>query len=207
MLLGTVGLYLNMPISILLVLAAISFGIYLGSNLQRLLQFQPWGGYANIVTLSRLALLLLAASQHAVWPDYLLFAAFLLVVVSDGIDGYLARKYGQASEMGAHLDIETDALQCLALAGIHFVEQTAGGWVLLAGSLRYIYIWGVHAAGLERVEAPNLPYTRLIGILFISSLLGPFVAPSWLAVPALALGCLLVSVSFIRSFYAKWRAR
>ncbi len=207
MLLGTVGLYHGMALWVLLGLAAASFALYLLTNRQRLLKQQPWGGYANLVTLSRLVLLLLAASQHAIWHDYLLFAAFLLVVVSDGIDGYLARKYGQASELGAHLDVETDALQCMVLAGIHFIEQTVAAWVLLAGGLRYIYVWSVYAANLGQTEAPKQAYTRVIGILFISSLLGPFVAPQWLAAPVLALGCSLVGGSFVSSFYARWRAK
>ena len=188
MLAGTVGLYFGLPLWILLAMAAASFLLYLLTNRERLLKHKPWGGYANLVTLARLALLLLAGSQFAKWHDYGLFAAFLVVVVSDGIDGYLARKYRQTTELGSQLDIETDALLCLVLASVHYVQGTASAWVLLAGSLRYIYVWGLYAGGMEQIEAPPQPYARLIGILFISSLLGPFVAPLWLAVPVSKLG-------------------
>jgi len=207
MLTGTVGLYHGMALWVLLGLAAASFVLYLLTNRQRLLKHTPWGGYANLVTLARLALLLLAGSQFAKWHDYGLFAAFLVVVVSDGIDGYLARKYKQTTVLGSWLDIETDALLCLVLASVHYVQDTASAWVLLAGSLRYIYVWVLFAAGMEQIEAPSQPYARLVGILFISSLLGPFVAPLWLAIPVLALGCLLVGGSFLHSFYGKWRAK
>lgn len=205
LLLGAAGLALGLPLRVLVVGAAFSFSIYLALNRRWLQQYQPLGGYANLVTLSRLALLLLAASQYEVWHRYGLFLAFLAVIVSDGVDGYLARKYKQTSELGAKLDIETDALMCALLAGIHFVQETAGVWVLVAGNLRYFYVWGLFAAGAERARATPKPYTRLIGVLFISSLMGPFIVPPWLALPAMGLGSFLVSVSFIRSFYGKWR--
>jgi len=183
-----------------------SFLAYLSLNRKRLVRLRPLGGYANWITLSRLALLIAAGSLQTNWHPYWSFLAFLLVIVTDGIDGYLARRYQQQSEIGATLDIETDALLCFVLAAIHYQSGFAGGWILLAGSLRYLYVLALPLFRLEKVEAPAAPYARLIGVLFVSGLLAPFVLPEWLAFSTLALGCALVAGSFALSFGLKYRA-
>src|SRR5438874_6039748 len=47
---------------------------------------------------------------------FLAIAAFLLASVCDGVDGYIARRYNQRSELGAILDPLADKL--LVVAGI-----------------------------------------------------------------------------------------
>ena len=50
------------------------------------------------------------------WHRYLAIAAFLAASICDGVDGYIARRYNQRSELGAILDPLGDKL--LLLAGI-----------------------------------------------------------------------------------------
>jgi CDP-diacylglycerol--glycerol-3-phosphate 3-phosphatidyltransferase len=50
------------------------------------------------------------------WHRLLAIAAFLLASVCDGVDGYIARRYNQRSELGAILDPLADKL--LLVAGI-----------------------------------------------------------------------------------------
>ena len=50
------------------------------------------------------------------WHRFLAIAAFLLASVCDGVDGYIARRYNQRSELGAILDPLADKL--LLVAGI-----------------------------------------------------------------------------------------
>ena len=86
---------------------------------------------ANLVTLSRLVLLLLV-----VWLSYLpstpwAFANFFLIIfifVSDGLDGYIARKRNETSLFGALFDI----------AGDRIVELTL--WIV-AADIDLVPIW------------------------------------------------------------------
>jgi len=50
------------------------------------------------------------------WHRYLAFGAFLTAAICDGVDGYIARRYNQRSELGAILDPLADKL--LLVAGI-----------------------------------------------------------------------------------------
>src|SRR5438034_6724645 len=50
------------------------------------------------------------------WHRYLAFGAFLTAAICDGVDGYIARRYNQRSELGAILDPLADKL--LLVSGI-----------------------------------------------------------------------------------------
>jgi len=86
---------------------------------------------ANLITLSRL-LLLIAVVAIAYQPPSLLhlFNVLLLIVVfvTDGLDGYVARKRGEVSLFGAMFDI----------AGDRIVELTM--WIVLA-DLNLLPVW------------------------------------------------------------------
>ena len=70
---------------------------------------------ANLVTLSRAALILpILALLKAGWFDSAL-ALYLLAALTDLVDGWLARRMGQASAFGAQLDAVVDNLFSLAI--------------------------------------------------------------------------------------------
>lgn len=196
--LGQAGIWWPVP-----VVSLATFGWLLIIHAPALRQLRPYGGYANWVTLARWALLLYAAYSYPQWPDYVVFLLFLTVIISDGIDGYLARRYQQSTDVGGLLDVETDALMSALLAGIHYQEGIVGGWVLLMGGMRYGYVWLLYLLGWENQEGTDNPNARWIGATFISVLMGPFVAPEWLSVPALIVGSLLVTYSFGYSLWGK----
>jgi phosphatidylglycerophosphate synthase len=106
-------------------------------------------------------------------------AAAMAVTMMDGVDGWVARR-GMASRFGARFDMEIDALLILALAILTWRHGKAGGWVLLSGLLRYLFV----AAGslLPQMQRP-LPVSRrrqticVIQVLALIAALEPFVAP------------------------------
>lgn len=187
----------------MLLVSIITFSWLIIAHAPTLRRLRPFGGYANWVTLARWGLLLLAGYKYQQWPDYILFLLFLIVIVSDGIDGYLARRYRQSTEVGALLDIETDALMSAILTGIHYQENVVGGWILLAGGLRYGYIWALYLLRWENNKGTNNPHARWIGAVFISVLMSPFAFPEWLSVPALITSSLLATFSFGYSLWGK----
>ena len=86
---------------------------------------------ANLITLSRLLLLIAVVALAYQPPSLLHFLNVVLLIavfVTDGLDGYVARRRGEASLFGAMFDI----------AGDRIVELTM--WIVLA-DLNLVPIW------------------------------------------------------------------
>jgi phosphatidylglycerophosphate synthase len=108
-------------------------------------------GAANSVTLTRAALTallwgasaelafgnILSLDEQALWVLVLVATAALL---SDGVDGWAARRSGMASDFGAHFDMEVDALFLLALSFLVLATGKVGAWVIASGFLRYGFV-------------------------------------------------------------------
>lgn len=101
-------------------------------------------GAANVVTALRLLLTSLVAGLigEPPNPSVAAFAAAVALVVTsmDGVDGWLARRFGTASAFGARFDMETDALLILVLALLAWLHGKAGVWIVLAGAMRYLFV-------------------------------------------------------------------
>ena len=121
-------------------------------------------GAANSVTMLRLALtallsaLLIAPVQTVfLWVCIGVATTILLL---DGVDGKLARKYGTSSRFGARFDMEVDAILICVLALLAWHFERAGVWVLAAGVLRYAFVaaaagFPVDACPVARKPAPQ----------------------------------------------------
>lgn len=71
----------------------------------------------NIITLARICLtpvIALLPFIDGYWPKVIAFVIFVVAAVSDTIDGYLARKHNQVSELGQLLDPIADKLLLFA---------------------------------------------------------------------------------------------
>ena len=140
---------------------------------------------ANLVTLSRLLLLLLV-----VWIFYQplspwSFANFFLIIfifVSDGIDGYIARKRNETSLFGALFDI----------AGDRIVELTL--WIV-AADLDLVPIW---------VPLVFIIRGVIVDTIRSSNAVAEGVAP--FALMRSPLGKFIVAGKFMRVFYAVAKA-
>ncbi len=162
-------------------------------------------GLANAVTLVRaagMALLIgilaegVALAPVERWVLAMGGAASLLL---DGVDGWAARKTGLSSAFGARFDMEVDALFVLLLAALVWRAGQAGGWVLTAGLMRYIFV----LAGWlwPALAAPLLPSFRrkaicVIEIAVLLMGLAPLLGPEAAARLCLA-GLGLLSYSFL----------
>jgi phosphatidylglycerophosphate synthase len=108
-------------------------------------------GLANSVTLARAAL---AALLWGVIAELLLGNALALdsqmrwvlvlaatvALLSDGVDGWAARRSGMASDFGAYFDMEADALFLLVLSMLVYATGDVGAWVMASGALRYAFV-------------------------------------------------------------------
>jgi phosphatidylglycerophosphate synthase len=104
-------------------------------------------GAGNSVTLVRSALVCwlagfiflsdVMASPAIAWS---LASAGGVVLILDGVDGWLARKTGQTSRFGARFDMEIDSLFAIVLALLVWQTDKIGFWVLLIGLPRPIFV-------------------------------------------------------------------
>lgn len=100
---------------------------------------------ANIITILRIMLvpiflvILLTEMNN---KEIIAFIVFVVAAVSDSIDGYIARKYKQVTELGKFLDPLADKLlvsaALLALVYLNCIET----WVAAVIILREIFITG-----------------------------------------------------------------
>lgn len=162
-------------------------------------------GAANGITFFRASLIAFVGAFAAEPPPpgasiwWIAAATAGIALLLDGVDGWVARRTDRATAFGARFDMETDALAALVLCMVLWRAELTGGWVLLIGGMRYIFL----AAGwrLPWMRRPLPPRQRrravcaaqgfLLVVSFIPVL--PAVAPSLLAFCALA----ATAVSFL----------
>ena len=81
----------------------------------------------NILTLSRICLtpvIALLPFIEGYWPKVIAFGIFLVAAISDTLDGWLARRYKQVSELGQLLDPIADKLLLFAtLIPIYWITR------------------------------------------------------------------------------------
>ena len=110
-----------------------------GLRRRRSVRFGP----ANVITAIRSTLVavitgVVAASFTSPIPVALLVGLVVPALVLDAVDGWVARRTGTATELGARFDMEVDAFLLLALSA--YVAQTMGLWVVAIGVLRYAFV-------------------------------------------------------------------
>ena len=159
----------------------------------------------NLVSLSRLPLVagIVIAPQSPV--RYVLFA---LVVVSDGVDGWLARRLDQETELGALLDPALDKFTALALVAFLFPRMdlpieylvlffARDAFVVSLGPLVPLYGFDTSKirARLYGKVVTNLQFFAMVGMLVPAALATE--ALLWLlaVASALAIGDYVVFVS------------
>ena len=159
----------------------------------------------NLVSLSRLPLV---AGIVLLVDSSLRYVLFFLVVLSDGVDGWLARRLNQETELGALLDPALDKLTALVLVVALFprtglaVEYLAlffarDAFVVSLGPLVPLYGFDtskVRARPLGKVVT-NLQFLAIVGMLVPAVLVTE--ALLWLlaVASALAIGDYVVFVS------------
>lgn len=174
-------------------------------------------GLCNLVTLLRAAMMAVLASLLArpgglAGPEALAWAAVALALVAlalDGVDGWLARRSGLASDFGARFDMEVDAGLAAVLCALAILSGKAGLWLISLGFLRYA--WVAAGAALPWLTGP-LParFSRkavcVVQIVALIALLAPVVVPPLSTlIAAGATGALIWS--FAVDALWRWRQR
>jgi len=159
--------------------------------------YWPYGalGWANRVTLARAVLVALVAGALANEAFSLAIWTWLMVAVAslmlDGIDGWVARRTRSYSRLGARFDMELDALLILLLSTGLMLSESLGGWVLLIGGMRYVFIpasWGfawLSAPLFESLRRKAVCVWQVVALLLALTPLTSHLTASLLALSAL----------------------
>jgi phosphatidylglycerophosphate synthase len=163
-------------------------------------------GLANFVTAVRLfavLVVLVVAADSGVWVG----AIALLVYAFDGVDGWIARRRGEASLFGAQFDMETDSQIVMLLCVYLVVSAGYGAWVLLIGAMRYVYVLARWALPAREVRERRSSWGRIV-YSFVSLSLALACVSQWrtVAQPLLAAGLSALVWSFARDFIALSRS-
>jgi phosphatidylglycerophosphate synthase len=165
------------------------------------------GGVANAFTLLRLLVLLALCAFHAYVHNYLITVIAFLIIIGDGIDGYLARNFNAASLFGEYFDAETDAFFVLALGVVLLDRQMVGVWILLPGLLRYGYMVVLSFMKVQHHVTGSSFLRQLVGVWLMSVLMASFITKPEVYVPNLIIATGMVSISFMVDFWLLLRSR
>jgi phosphatidylglycerophosphate synthase len=122
-------------------------------------------GPASWLTLARATLAVgvaaLAADSFAHdTPVALLVTLAGVALALDAADGWMARRTGTATGLGARFDGEADAFLILALSV--YVAQAHGAWVLAIGAARYLFGVGEWLVPWMRAPLPPRRWRRIV---------------------------------------------
>lgn len=170
-------------------------------------------GKANGLTLVRGAIAcllggLVVVAPHA--PPPVLWAATVggfAALALDGLDGLIARRYGEVSRFGAAFDMETDALIILLLSVLMYRLDRAGAWVLAIGLMRYAFV--VAGWVWPRLTAP-LPASsrrKAICVVQVAVPIACIPAASSVAASRLALAAALLALGISFAIDVIWLLR
>lgn len=160
-------------------------------------------GRASQVTLARSGLVVMLAAtlvQPILWQQlaWHLAVLALLALLLDGLDGWLARRYGESSDFGARFDMEVDAALILVLCLGLLAADKAGAWVLAIGLMRYVFVAAARVWPWLAAPLPPSFRRKLVCVWQVAALLVcvmPLIGPV-LATPILASALALLTVSF-----------
>lgn len=169
-------------------------------------------GAANAVTATRsmlvgVVLALTVTSFTEPVPAWAVIALTVPALLLDAVDGWVARRTGGESALGARFDMEVDAFLLLVLGAL--VAPTLGWWVLAIGLMRYAYVAVGWVVPWMRGTVPPRYWRKVVtAVCGMALTLGASgLAPRPVAIVAIAIALALLVESFGRDVIWLFRTR
>lgn len=184
----------------------------------------------NSITMSRIVmipLLLWILSPHFPWrtgaeQELLAAILFVLASITDGVDGYLARKRGQITTMGMLLDPLADKIMVTAalVALVAYEPQVVKVWIAVVIIGREFLISGLRSIAASEgftIQASDLGKLKTVAqiVSVVAAILahhwfqweiGVVVIPvKWTAIAAIYFTVLVSTISAIDYFVGFWK--
>jgi CDP-diacylglycerol--glycerol-3-phosphate 3-phosphatidyltransferase len=183
----------------------------------------------NSITMSRIIMIplfLWILSQHFPWhgwqQEILASILFVLASITDGLDGYLARRRGQITTMGMLLDPLADKIMVAAafIALVAYNPQVVKVWIVVVIIGREFLISGLRSIASSEgftITASELgklkTVTQIVSVVsailahgWDRWLIGTFEIPVyWIAVAAIYFTALVSIISAVDYFIGFWK--
>ena len=122
-------------------------------------------GPANAATATRSVLVglitsLVVTSFTEPVPVPLLIGLTVAALLLDSVDGWLARRFGSESALGARFDMEVDAFLMLVLSV--FDARALGWWIVAIGLMRYAFVAAGWVLPWMRAQLPPRYWRKVV---------------------------------------------
>jgi len=198
MLFSTGFVLLTINLKIFVIMAFLSFSVYIFNNFSLIKSFKPFGGYANWITFFRMLLLMYVALNFKNISYITIVSIFAINILLDILDGIVARKFKTESTFGLYFDMELDAFYVCLASIILYIEGLTSSWILWIGLLRYLFTFLVILLNINIKSEPKQKFASLTAGSLFWCLLIPFYDTRLNMI--LWLFSALVVFSFIKSF-------
>ncbi len=158
----------------------------------------------NLITIARILMVPLTVWLIIIGRHELAFAVFVLAGISDGVDGYIAKRFDMRSELGAHLDPLADKMLLVAIyVTLGILEQMPAWLAILVVSRDMLIVGGVVLAWLMEHPMSMRPLmiskiNTTVQIVFAGAWLF-FLGNGWDTAPLATWGAPLVAAFTIAS--------
>jgi phosphatidylglycerophosphate synthase len=169
-------------------------------------------GPADLITLLRAVL---ACALAALVTDSfldppaigVLVSLAVLALLTDAVDGQVARRTGTVSRFGSRFDGEVDAVLILVLSV--YVAADGHVWVLTIGLARYAFAAAGWVLPWMRAQLPPRYWRKVVTAVqgIVLTVAAAAVTPPWLTTAALMVALALLGESFARDVLWLWRRR
>lgn len=120
------------------------------------------------------------------------------VLISDALDGWIARKHDTATKLGALFDEEVDAFFLLALCVLSVITARTGWWIMIPGLMRYGFVLVRPLLARGKVETSlRSRRGRVVFVVMMVAMITTLVPVPALYQPTAALASLLLVISFL----------
>lgn len=152
----------------------------------------------NALTVIRIALLPVIAWYYRLGNMLGALCVYLLAMLTDALDGTIARKTGQITALGKLLDPLADKLSLLTLMGLFFSEGKIPAWVLVMIVCKEaIMVVGSAAALKKGVVVHALAIGKVTTVMFIVSIATRLIGLTLFADAAMYVSVVLSLVALI----------
>lgn len=172
-------------------------------------KWTPDGGFgrANTVTAVRLAMVLALPLLPASLGPAAPIGVGLVILIADGIDGWLARHYELSSEFGEFFDKETDAFFLLVLCLMTTTSGLLSPWVVGLGLLRYLFVVALFLLQPHVGKEYRSSWARIIYVGVVLAMLAAFLPYPAVTQPLVGLAATALLYSFGRYTWWLWSVR
>ena len=146
------------------------------SNVESIRKENPFN-VPNLLTVLRMAMLPAVVWRYRLGDARGALAVYLLAMLTDAADGFIARRFHQITALGKLLDPLADKLSLLTLLGLFVADGQIPLWVMaVVLGKEAILIAGGVAALREGIVVYALPIGKVTTVSFILSMITRFMA-------------------------------